>query len=188
MSAPNSMPSGSTSTPVCMRKQLHKAKRISKKKTPVKAEDLKIREILNKQFHRVTENDIKKFYKQYKGSEEEMEDVRKAWIKSKGKMTDVMENVMCAEDDDEPRVQEIVRQLIQGKKAPMFRDGPKYKWLTANMASKQSRGRSKTPDRTPKKAGKTAKKSKSKARRGSRKRSTSRSSSGKKAARRSRRR
>ena len=188
MSSQASTPSGSTSAPVCVRKQLHKAKRVSKKKSSVKAEDLKIQEILNKQFHRVTENDIKKFYKQYKGSEEEMEDIRKAWIKSKGKMPDVMENVMCAEDDDEPRVQEIVRQLVQGKKAPMFKDGPKYKWLTANMASKQSRGRSKTPERAPKKSGKAGKKSKSKARKGSRKRSTSRSSSGKKAARRSRRR
>ena len=182
MSSQNPAPSGSNAAPVCKRKQMHKAKRISKKKAPVNAEDLKITEILNKQFHRVTENDIKKFYKQYKGSEEEIEDVRKAWIKSKGRMSDVMENVMCAEEGDEPRVQGIVRQLIQGKQAPVFKDGPKYKWLTANMASKQSRGRSKTPEKLPKKSGKSTKKPKSKAGRRSRKRSSSRSSSGKKSA------
>ena len=187
MSSQNSVPSSSNSAPICMRKQMYKAKRVSKKKASVKAEDLKIKEILNKQFHRVTENDINKFYKHYKGSEEEMEDVRKAWIKSKGKMTDVMENVMCAEEEDEPRVQEIVRQLVQGKKAPMFKDGPKYKWLTANMASKQSRRKSKTPERSPKKASKSVKKAKGKSRGGSRKRS-SRHSSVTKSTRRSRRR
>ena len=188
MSSQNSAPSGSSQAPICMRKQMHKAKRVLKKKSPIKTENLKIKEILSKQFQRINENDIKKFYKQYKGSEEEMEDVCKAWIKSKGKMPDVMENVMCAEEDDEPRVQEIVRQLVQEKKAPMFRDGPKYKWLTANMASKQFRGRSKTPKRSPKKDTKTTKKSISKSRHRRRKVSSSRSSSEKKSARRGQRR
>ena len=179
--------SSSNTAPTCMRQQMHKTKRVSKKRFRLKLRILKSKKYWNKQFRRVTENDINKFYKEYKGSEEEMEDVRKAWINSKGKMPDVMENVMCAEEDDEPRVRNIVRQLVQEKKAPVFRDGPKYKWLTANMASKQSRRRSKTPERPPKKASKSAKKSKSKSLRGSRKPS-GRSSAGKKSARRSRRR
>lgn len=66
-------------------------------------------------FPTVTVEKIKKFQKEYQGSEEEKGDVLKAYEEGQGKMSLVIDNVMLATDDDEGRFREIIEGAIAAK-------------------------------------------------------------------------
>ena len=55
---------------------------------------------------------IDEFSSTYKGSNEEIDDVRKEYIKHKGDFAKIMESVMLAEDGDEDRIANIIDALI----------------------------------------------------------------------------
>lgn len=63
-------------------------------------------------FPTVTVGAIDEFSSAYKGSNEEIDDVRKEYIKHKGDFAKIMESVMLAEDGDEDRIASIVDVLI----------------------------------------------------------------------------
>eukprot|EP01136_Pigoraptor_vietnamica_P000521 Opistho-1_new@25923 len=64
-------------------------------------------------FVRVDSNAIAEFEKKYKGSEEEREDLKKAYLEAKGDMGLIIDNVLCATVDDEDRFRDILTQEIQ---------------------------------------------------------------------------
>jgi DnaJ family protein C protein 9 len=64
-------------------------------------------------FRKVTVDDIKEFEKKYKGSEDEMEDLKQAYIESEGDMDHILETVMCCSFEDEPRYHDIIKQWIK---------------------------------------------------------------------------
>lgn len=71
-------------------------------------------------FKKVTLDDIKNFEKKYRHSDEEAEDLKKAYLESEGDMDAIIDNVICATVDDEPRFTEILVGWIKEGKVPDF--------------------------------------------------------------------
>ncbi|NWR53707.1 DNJC9 protein, partial [Regulus satrapa] len=70
---------------------------------------------------KVTVKDIEDFEKKYKNSEEELADVKAAYVNFKGDMDRIMETVMCADYKDEPRIREMIRKAIDSGELPSFK-------------------------------------------------------------------
>ena len=63
---------------------------------------------------KITLADIAKFEEEYKGSEEEMADLRAAYLDGDGDMDYIMDNVLCAtQDEDEARFSDIIKKWIE---------------------------------------------------------------------------
>ncbi|WAR23742.1 DNJC9-like protein, partial [Mya arenaria] len=87
-------------------------------------------------FRKVTMEDIKDFEKKYKGSKEELEDLKTAYLEFKGNMEDILSNVMCSTEDDEPRFSGIIRDWIKKKEVPDF---PKFSKETKKSKDNRKR-------------------------------------------------
>ncbi|KAG8238987.1 hypothetical protein J437_LFUL005044, partial [Ladona fulva] len=74
-------------------------------------------------FENITSKDIKTFEDKYKGSREELEDLKIAYVEREGDMDYILEAVLCATIDDEPRFRELLQNMIDEKKIPTF---PKF--------------------------------------------------------------
>jgi len=72
-------------------------------------------------FKPIEEQDIVNFIKQYKGSEEELEDLKRAYLSSKGKLNLVFNMVMCCNVlDDEERFSQIIHGWIDKGEVPDY--------------------------------------------------------------------
>ncbi|KAM4636434.1 dnaJ homolog subfamily C member 9 [Discoglossus pictus] len=71
-------------------------------------------------FKKITVEDIKAFEEQYKESEEEKADIKQAYIDFEGDLDNIMESVLCATDEDEPRIRKIINQAIKSKEVPSY--------------------------------------------------------------------
>lgn len=69
----------------------------------------------------ITLQDIIDFEKQYKGSEEEKQDLTKLYLLHEGDMRRIMESALCSSHDDEPRVRDILQQAVDVKDVPAYR-------------------------------------------------------------------
>lgn len=85
----------------------------------------------------ITVQDIIDFEKQYKGSEEEKQDLKKLYLLHEGDMDRIMESALCSSHDDEPRVRDVLQQAIDAKEVPA------YKVFTHESAKKTSSRRRK---------------------------------------------
>jgi len=63
-------------------------------------------------FKKVSKEDIIEFEKKYKGSEEERVDIKQLYNRFKGDKNKIMNSVLCATIDDEPRITEILQKMI----------------------------------------------------------------------------
>ncbi|XP_071532524.1 dnaJ homolog subfamily C member 9 [Panulirus ornatus] len=81
-------------------------------------------------FKKITIEDIKNFEAEYRDSEEEMNDLKQAYIDGKGDMEYILSNVLCSTIDDEPRYRKIIKGWIKNEEVPNF-----------NHFSKESRGK-----------------------------------------------
>lgn len=63
-------------------------------------------------FKKIDINDIKKYEEEYIGSETELRDIKKAYVGSKGDMDLILERVPFSTCDNEPRIKDIVRKMI----------------------------------------------------------------------------
>lgn len=63
-------------------------------------------------FKEITIEDINNYEKNYKGSEIELKDLKRAYVDSKGNMDYILETVPFTNCDDEPRLHELVRKMI----------------------------------------------------------------------------
>ncbi|XP_058697352.1 dnaJ homolog subfamily C member 9 [Poecile atricapillus] len=70
---------------------------------------------------KVTVKDIEDFQNNYKNSEEELADVKAAYVNFKGDMDRIMESVMCVDYTDEPRIREMIKQGIDSGELPSFK-------------------------------------------------------------------
>ena len=87
-------------------------------------------------FPKVTLDDIEKFEKEYRHSEEEKEDLKKAYVESEGDMGQIIDTIMCAREEDEERFRELINEMIKAKEVK------KYKAFTkSNKAEKENRKR-----------------------------------------------
>ncbi|CAI8042339.1 DnaJ homolog subfamily C member 9 [Geodia barretti] len=71
-------------------------------------------------FPKITVEDIKSFEDKYKGSEEEMEDLRRAYLQHEGDMDAIMGEVLCSSVEDEPRYTALLQGWIADGALPDF--------------------------------------------------------------------
>ncbi|XP_055517924.1 dnaJ homolog subfamily C member 9 [Leucoraja erinacea] len=82
-------------------------------------------------FKKVTVADIKNFEDIYKGSEEEMVDIKQAYVDFKGDMDRIMESVLCSTAEDEPRIRDVLEKAVKAQELP------EYKAFTKESVNKQ---------------------------------------------------
>lgn len=71
-------------------------------------------------FKKISLEDIQAFEKTYKGSEEELADIKQAYLDFKGDMNQIMESVLCVEYTEEPRIRNIIQQAIDVGEVPSY--------------------------------------------------------------------
>ncbi|ESO90061.1 hypothetical protein LOTGIDRAFT_65996, partial [Lottia gigantea] len=73
-------------------------------------------------FQQITMKDIKNYKQKYQGSEEELKDLKEAYVESEGDMGVIIDSVLCASIEDEPRFEQILKDLIKKKELPKFKN------------------------------------------------------------------
>ncbi|EGI60311.1 DnaJ-like protein subfamily C member 9 [Acromyrmex echinatior] len=71
-------------------------------------------------FKEITVEDINNYEKNYKGSETEIKDLKRAYIDSKGDMDYILEAVPFTNCDEEPRLHAIIQDLIERGEVPEY--------------------------------------------------------------------
>ena len=64
--------------------------------------------------------DLERFESEYRESEEEKEDLKKAYIEAEGNMDQILDTVMCAKVEDEARFRVILDKMIKDKEVEKF--------------------------------------------------------------------
>ncbi|XP_011505424.1 PREDICTED: dnaJ homolog subfamily C member 9 [Ceratosolen solmsi marchali] len=73
-------------------------------------------------FKEITVEDINKYEIDYKGSEIEIKDLKRAYMDSKGNMDYILESVPFTNCDEEPRLHSIIQDLITKGEVPEFKN------------------------------------------------------------------
>lgn len=71
-------------------------------------------------FKEITIEDIRNYEKTYKGSEEELKDVKNAYLQKQGDMNHIFEAVPFTNINEEPRLRDIIQKLIESGEVPAF--------------------------------------------------------------------
>lgn len=71
-------------------------------------------------FVQISLEDIQAFEKTYKGSEEELADIKQAYLDFKGDMDQIMESVLCVQYTEEPRIRNIIQEAIDAGEIPSY--------------------------------------------------------------------
>ncbi|XP_065919628.1 dnaJ homolog subfamily C member 9-like [Dysidea avara] len=87
-------------------------------------------------FNKITVDDIKAYEKHYKGSEQELEDLRSAYLEFEGDMDKILDTVLCSTIDDEPRFHDLIAGWIKSKEVPKF---PAFEAETTKTRQKRKR-------------------------------------------------
>lgn len=82
-------------------------------------------------YRKISLEDVQQFAQRYQGSDEELQDVREAYLKYKGDMEAIIDNVVLASPDDEERFRSLLQPLIERKELPSYR---KFNSETSGMA------------------------------------------------------
>lgn len=85
-------------------------------------------------FKKVTLEDVKKFEEKFRGSTEEEEELKNAYMESEGQMDVIIDSVMCATIDDESRFHEKICSWLEEGSVPEF---PAYKKQMSKAAKAQ---------------------------------------------------
>ncbi|NXU51372.1 DNJC9 protein, partial [Turnix velox] len=72
-------------------------------------------------FKKITVKDIEDFEKRYKDSEEELADIKAAYMDFEGDMDQIMESLLCADYTDEPRIRKILEKAIESGEVPSYK-------------------------------------------------------------------
>ncbi|NXI40542.1 DNJC9 protein, partial [Galbula dea] len=72
-------------------------------------------------FQKITVKDIEDFEKNYKDSEEELADIKAAYVDFEGDMDGIMESVLCVDYTDEPRIRKIIEKAIDAGEVPSYK-------------------------------------------------------------------
>ncbi|KAK3528599.1 hypothetical protein QTP70_005009 [Hemibagrus guttatus] len=72
-------------------------------------------------FPKITLQDITDFKKQYMNSEEEKQDLKRLYLLHEGDMDRIMDSALSTDQDDVPRVREILQQAVDAKDVPAYR-------------------------------------------------------------------
>jgi len=88
---------------------------------PLKDTDKDWEEYWRVLFPKVTLKDIEKFAEEFKNSEEERDEIKKAYLDAEGDMGQIIDSVMCATEEDEDRFRKIINELIESKEVDKFK-------------------------------------------------------------------
>ncbi|KAM6105380.1 dnaJ homolog subfamily C member 9-like [Pterocles gutturalis] len=72
-------------------------------------------------FKKITVKDIEDFEKKYKDSEQELADIKAAYVNFEGDMDRIMESVLCVTYTDEPRIRRIIEKAIDSGEVPSYK-------------------------------------------------------------------
>ncbi|XP_072484312.1 dnaJ homolog subfamily C member 9 [Notamacropus eugenii] len=72
-------------------------------------------------FRKITLEDIKSFEDKYVGSEEELADIKQAYVDFEGDMDQILQSVLCAEPGAEPRIRSVLQQAIDAGELPPYK-------------------------------------------------------------------
>ncbi|XP_010162165.2 dnaJ homolog subfamily C member 9, partial [Antrostomus carolinensis] len=101
-------------------------------------------------FKKITVKDIEDFEKSYKDSEEELADIKTAYMDFEGDMDKIMESVLCVDYTDEPRIRKIIEKAIDSGEIPSYKSfvkESKQKMMARKRrAEKEAREAEKTKD------------------------------------------
>ncbi|NXL61844.1 DNJC9 protein, partial [Chordeiles acutipennis] len=101
-------------------------------------------------FRKITVKDIEDFEKTYKDSEEELADIKTAYMDFEGDMDKIMESVLCVDYTDEPRIRKIIEKAIDSGEIPSYKSfvkESKQKMMARKRrAEKEAREAEKTKD------------------------------------------
>ena len=88
---------------------------------PLKDTDKNWEEYWRFLFPKISLDDIQKFEEEYRHSEEEREDLKKAYMEAEGEMGQIIDTVMCAREEDEERFRTIISEMIRSKEVKKFK-------------------------------------------------------------------
>jgi len=71
-------------------------------------------------FKKISKEDIELFEKEYKGSEEEKNDIKTFYLQFEGDMDEIMSHVMCATYDEEDRIRAVIQECIDNDEIEEF--------------------------------------------------------------------
>ncbi|XP_072280226.1 dnaJ homolog subfamily C member 9 [Pyxicephalus adspersus] len=71
-------------------------------------------------FKKITVEDIKAYEEKYIGSEEERADIIQAYLDFEGDMDNIVDSVIFADTENEPRIREIIEKAIKKKEVPSY--------------------------------------------------------------------
>lgn len=71
-------------------------------------------------YKKITVDDIKEFENKYRESEEELADLKSAYLDYKGDMNMILENMICSTFKDEERYSNVLNECIKKKEVPAF--------------------------------------------------------------------
>ncbi|XP_009273381.1 PREDICTED: dnaJ homolog subfamily C member 9 [Aptenodytes forsteri] len=101
-------------------------------------------------FKKISVKDIEDFEKSYKDSEEELADIKAAYMDFEGDMDRIMESVLCVDYTDEPRIRKIIEKAIDSGEVPSYKGfvkESKQKMIARKRrAEKEAREAEKTKD------------------------------------------
>ncbi|XP_073209768.1 dnaJ homolog subfamily C member 9 isoform X3 [Lepidochelys kempii] len=103
---------------------------------------------LNIQDLQITIKDIEDFEKKYKGSEEELADVKAAYKDFKGDIDKIMESVLCVDYTDEPRIRKIIQQAIDSGEVPSYKVFVKESKQKMNARKRRAQEEAKEAEKT----------------------------------------
>ncbi|XP_055837016.1 J domain-containing protein CG6693 [Episyrphus balteatus] len=78
-------------------------------------------ELWKKIFKPITTEDIENYEKEYVGSDLERADIKKAYLGGKGCLNHIINSVPFIAVEDEPRLKEIVQEMIDAEEVPEFK-------------------------------------------------------------------
>lgn len=101
----------------------------------------------------ITLEDIQAFEKTYKGSEEELADIKQAYLDFKGDMNQIMESVLCVEYTEEPRIRNIIQQAIDTGEVPSYNAFVKESKQKMNARKRRAQAEAKEAEMSRKELG-----------------------------------
>ncbi|XP_048194971.1 dnaJ homolog subfamily C member 9 isoform X1 [Perognathus longimembris pacificus] len=104
-------------------------------------------------FKKISLEDIQAFEKTYKGSEEELADIKQAYLDFKGDMDQIMESVLCVQYTEESRIRNIIQQAIDAGDVPSYKAFVKESKQKMNARKRRAEEEAKEAEKSRKELG-----------------------------------
>ncbi|XP_040832024.1 dnaJ homolog subfamily C member 9 [Ochotona curzoniae] len=104
-------------------------------------------------FKKISLEDIQAFEKTYKGSEEELADIKQAYLDFQGDMDRILESVLCVQYSEEPRIRDVIQQAIDAGEVPAYKAFVKESKQKMNARKRRAQEEAKEAEKSRKELG-----------------------------------